>query len=245
MAPFGGSEEEFESMMDALEDGNGNKDTAVVSDLKIHPSVSGSDKKLLTANIQASRKAHYCEALNSYVSIPSVPPKYLRYLRQRRMVSREMRNMLRVGRTMRHPNILQLYEVLEYAQESKSTLFLVLENADGGELFDKIKEEEGGMTGPGELEGSMRAYFRSLVEGLGWCHDNGVCHRDLKPENLLLDYGDGETETLKIADFGLSAAMWNDKGVSLDEERSDKLTTALQAAKTTLTCTSVQDASPP
>ena len=165
----------------------------------------------LTANMAASRSFHYCESLHSYVSIPLVPPKYLRYLRQRRVVSREMRNMLRVGRTARHQNILQLYSVLEYAQESKSTLFLVLESADGGELFDKIKDDSTSLP-PAAYASSMRRYFTELVQGLGFCHSNGVCHRDLKPENLLLTYGEGEEGTLKIADFGLSAAMWTDGG---------------------------------
>lgn len=41
------------------------------------------------------------------------------------------------------------------------------------------------------------------MEGLKFCHDNGVTHRDLKAENLLLHHDN----TLKIADFGTSGLI--------------------------------------
>jgi serine/threonine protein kinase len=43
-------------------------------------------------------------------------------------------------------------------------------------------------------EEQARFYFRQLVEGVEYCHSQGVCHRDLKPENLLLD----ENKNLKV-----------------------------------------------
>jgi serine/threonine protein kinase len=30
-------------------------------------------------------------------------------------------------------------------------------------------------------EETARFYFRQLVDGVQYCHENGVCHRDLKP----------------------------------------------------------------
>ena len=51
-----------------------------------------------------------------------------------------------------HSNVLELYEVLEFVQDSKSTLFLVLELVNGGELFDRIKHD-------GYCEGVMKDYF--------------------------------------------------------------------------------------
>jgi [calcium/calmodulin-dependent protein kinase] kinase len=39
------------------------------------------------------------------------------------------------------------------------------------------------------------------LEGLAFIHKNGILHLDVKPENILF-----KSNTLKIADFGLSRA---------------------------------------
>ena len=43
--------------------------------------------------------------------------------------------------------------------------------------------------------------MKQILEGISYCHENGVCHRDLKPENILID----ESGHVKIIDFGFSA----------------------------------------
>lgn len=128
------------------------------------------------------------------VQIPALPPKYERFLRTRRRMYREIFHMRKLSM---HPHVLLLDSVLEMIHDSKTTVFLVLELAKGGELFDRIALDEGAS------EDTAKRYFIQLLDGVGHCHDQGVCHRDLKPENLLLADEDGET--LKIADFGLSA----------------------------------------
>ncbi|XAR66582.1 Non-specific serine/threonine protein kinase [Bertholletia excelsa] len=93
-------------------------------------------------------------------------------------------------RRVRHPNIVQLFEVMA----TKAKIFFVMEYVKGGELFNKVAK--------GRLkEEAARRYFQQLVSAVGFCHARGVYHRDLKPENLLLD----ENGDLKVSDFGLSA----------------------------------------
>jgi hypothetical protein len=57
-----------------------------------------------------------------------------------------------------------LFEVLEYVQDSKSTLFLALELVTGGELFDRIRN------GNGTSEATAQRYFRQLIDGVAYCH---------------------------------------------------------------------------
>lgn len=65
--------------------------------------------------------------------------------------------------------------VLREVLASRTKIFIVLELVTGGELFDKIVSE-------GRFnEATARFYFRQLVDGVDYCHKQGVCHRDLKP----------------------------------------------------------------
>lgn len=93
-------------------------------------------------------------------------------------------------RRVRHPNIVQLFEVMA----TKSKIYFVMEFVRGGELFNKVAK--------GRLKEDLaRKYFQQLISAVAFCHARGVYHRDLKPENLLLD----ENGNLKVSDFGLSA----------------------------------------
>jgi len=70
------------------------------------------------------------------MTLPTIPSKYLEFLRKRNKNFREIRNMRKISN---HRNVIKLEEVLELIEESKATIFLVMELANGGELFDRIK----------------------------------------------------------------------------------------------------------
>ncbi|XP_073466608.1 MAP/microtubule affinity-regulating kinase 3 isoform X11 [Aquarana catesbeiana] len=97
---------------------------------------------------------------------------------------------VRIMKILNHPNIVKLFEVIE----TEKTLYLIMEYASGGEVFDylvahgRMKEKE------------ARSKFRQIVSAVQYCHQKHIVHRDLKAENLLLD----ADMNIKIADFGFS-----------------------------------------
>uniref|UniRef100_A0AAQ4PEE1 MAP/microtubule affinity-regulating kinase 3 n=1 Tax=Gasterosteus aculeatus aculeatus TaxID=481459 RepID=A0AAQ4PEE1_GASAC len=97
---------------------------------------------------------------------------------------------VRIMKGLNHPNIVQLFEVIE----TDKTLYLIMEYASGGEVFDYLVSH-GRMK---EVE--ARAKFRQIVSAVHYCHTKKIVHRDLKAENLLLD----ADANIKIADFGFS-----------------------------------------
>lgn len=91
----------------------------------------------------------------------------------------------------RHPFVVKLF----YAFQDHEMLYLILEYAQGGELFTHLAMER-------MFDEDVAAfYLAEMVLALEHLHQNvGVIYRDLKPENCLLD----QTGHLLLTDFGLS-----------------------------------------
>ena len=82
--------------------------------------------------------------------------------------SSNMLNKVRILQSVNHPCITSLEDVID----TPNFLFIVLELAGGGELFDKIIE--------------AKLHFFQIALAIKYLHFKKICHRDLKPENVLL-----------------------------------------------------------
>ncbi|EEA27131.1 hypothetical protein EYB25_001863 [Talaromyces marneffei] len=97
----------------------------------------------------------------------------------------------------RHPFVVKLF----YAFQDHEKLYLILEYAQGGELFTHLAAERM------FSEDTAAFYMAEMVLALEHLHQTvGVVYRDLKPENCLLD-SEGH---LLLTDFGLSKVAVND-----------------------------------
>jgi serine/threonine protein kinase/WD40 repeat protein len=119
---------------------------------------------------------------------------------------------------LRHPNIVQIYEV----GEAEGRPYLAMEYVDGGSLARHL----GGKPQPHLIAAQM---VETLARAIHFAHERGIIHRDLKPGNILWVSGgvvSGEwhsqwtdaalptthhspltTHQVKISDFGLAKRL--------------------------------------
>ncbi|XP_032847861.1 myosin light chain kinase family member 4 isoform X2 [Tyto alba] len=105
----------------------------------------------------------------------------------------EVKNEINVMNQLNHVNLIQLYD----AFESKNDIVLVMEYVEGGELFDRIIDENCNLT---EMDTIL--FIKQICEGIQYMHQMYILHLDLKPENILCV--NRAANQIKIIDFGLA-----------------------------------------
>ncbi len=103
-----------------------------------------------------------------------------------RRFQREARSLAK----LRHPNIVQIYDV----DEERGRHFIVMEYVDGPALDVLIRTA--GRIAPGPAV----KFALDIANGLQHTHREGIVHRDVKPGNILVTRGG----VAKLGDFGLS-----------------------------------------
>jgi WD40 repeat protein len=102
---------------------------------------------------------------------------------------------------LRHPNIVQIYEI----GEEQGRPYFSLEYLEGGSLAGKLKGTPVSARDAAHL-------VETLARAVHYAHQQGIVHRDLKPANVLLT-ADG---TPKVADFGLAKQADSTDGQTQD-----------------------------
>ena len=120
---------------------------------------------------------------------------------------RSLINEARIGGLLKHPNIVEIYEL----GEEDGAYYIAMELVDGVSLSDILMElRETGWLLPHNVVLDMAI---QVCRGLGYAHafegeaegPPGVVHRDLKPSNIMITRGG----TAKIMDFGIAKSTSN------------------------------------
>jgi len=99
---------------------------------------------------------------------------------------------------LRHPNTVR---VLDYGRTADGLWYYVMELLEGETLSALIKRE-----GPLPPARAV-AMVEQAARALGEAHAAGVVHRDLKPENLFVTRLGGESDFIKVLDFGVAKVL--------------------------------------
>ncbi|GAB6029508.1 hypothetical protein CHUAL_005262 [Chamberlinius hualienensis] len=108
----------------------------------------------------------------------------------RKDVEREVEIM----KCLQHPRLLQLYDAFD---DGKKEMCLVLELIEGGELFERVIDNDFVLT-----EKVCAIFMRQICEGVEFIHSKNILHLDMKPENILCLSRTGNR--IKLIDFGLA-----------------------------------------
>uniref|UniRef100_A0A672L5J9 Myosin, light chain kinase 5 n=1 Tax=Sinocyclocheilus grahami TaxID=75366 RepID=A0A672L5J9_SINGR len=121
----------------------------------------------------------------------------------RARVSREKtaaRQEIKLMNKLRHPKLVQCLA----AYDTSSEIVMILEYIAGGELFERIVDENFEHTEPNSVN-----YMRQILEGIQYIHSKHIVHLDLKPENIVCVKSAGSL--IKIIDFGLACKLEHGK----------------------------------
>ncbi|XP_045358249.1 myosin light chain kinase, smooth muscle isoform X3 [Leopardus geoffroyi] len=109
-----------------------------------------------------------------------------------------IRQEISIMNCLHHPKLVQCVD----AFEEKANIVMVLEIVSGGELFERIIDEDFELT-----ERECIQYMRQISEGVEYIHKQGIVHLDLKPENIMCVNKTGTR--IKLIDFGLARKLEN------------------------------------
>jgi serine/threonine-protein kinase len=111
------------------------------------------------------------------------------------------RNEAAASSRLHHQNTITIYD---FGKTETGSLYIAMEFVQGISLDDEIAEH-------GALDWQRTCRIAAQICGsLQEAHDAGIIHRDLKPENVMLCERAGETDVVKVLDFGIAKIAEDD-----------------------------------
>ena len=107
-------------------------------------------------------------------------------------VKKNLIREIRILESLDHPNVVQLFQVIEQPRH----INLVMEFIGVKTLAKFVKRSKDFRLG----EDEARTIFKQIVEGIQYCHEQGIVHRDIKLENIIIDH----ELNIRIIDFGFA-----------------------------------------
>jgi [calcium/calmodulin-dependent protein kinase] kinase len=120
---------------------------------------------------------------------------------------------IKIMKTLQHPNVVRLYEVVDDVESGK--VYLIMELCKGGRLFELNDEGFGDEPGMADTQPEkLKQCIVAIANGLDYLHNKHIYHRDLKPDNILID----DQGYCKLSDFGVSSKTNDDDTELKDTE---------------------------
>uniref|UniRef100_A0A3Q2G792 Myosin, light chain kinase 5 n=1 Tax=Cyprinodon variegatus TaxID=28743 RepID=A0A3Q2G792_CYPVA len=128
-----------------------------------------------------------------------------KFYKGRRAKEREAaRKEIELMNHLHHPKLVQCLG----AYDHKPEMVMVMEFIAGGELFERIVDDNFEHTEPASVR-----YMQQILEGIAFMHQQNIVHLDLKPENIVCV--DTTGTSIKIIDFGLASKLDENTGLKV------------------------------
>jgi len=107
-----------------------------------------------------------------------------------------------------HPNTIR---VLDFGTSDEGLLYYAMELLEGENVAQLVKRE-------GALPPARAVHLTlQAARALGEAHARGIVHRDVKPENLFVTTAGGESDFVKVLDFGIAKSLAHPEGATLTQ----------------------------